>query len=298
VQERRMPEVTRNQIIDRMVAMVGAPVPTDPNQAVGRQWIRRQAMDILGTIGQVGVDGKVYATLLKVISTPAEPILARATAADAIGRLNYPQGFKADGKELVVQIASISLQAALEESKRLEQRALKRVEILELNGGLGEFLGPIGPIGHGRGGPGMVGAPPPIFGGPPPGAGVDQGPPIDPLEKRDLDYAKVASRRLRAIVAACYGSLAGVRSSERGLPQFLKTNLEAKKPFDALSPSLRQMAEFLEDDIKDIYLFEEDLKQRSQNLGQALATFVQPVKAADPMPMPMQATPDDPLGGR
>ena len=142
----------------------------------------------------------------------------------------------------------------------------------------------------------MVGPPPPIFGGPQPG-GEAVASPIDPLEKRDLDYARVASRRLRAIVAACYGSIAGIRAADKGLPLFLKTNADPTN-LGKVGRPLKEMAEFLEDDIRDVYLFEEDLKQRTLNLSQALAGFAPAAKPATTTPMPMPMTPDDPLGGR
>jgi len=281
VQERRMPEITRNQLIDKMVLMVAAPVPSDPVLAEGRQWIRRQAMEVLGSLGHLGVDGKVFATLKNVLANAKEPVLLRAAAAGAIGRLNYPQGYKTDTKQLIVEIASIPLAAVAEEGKRLEARTLKRELILERK----EGGNPINPGVRGPEiGPGIL----------PPIGGAD--PNLDPREKRDLDYSKVASRRLRAIVGACYSSLAGVRNAEKGLPALLLASSDPT--LTTLAKPVRELAMFLEEDTTDVYEFEEKLLQRGQNLSQALAPFVQPAKSAVPMPMPMTTTPDepDPLG--
>jgi hypothetical protein len=57
--------------------------------AAGREWLLMQAMETLGTFGSVGTDAAVYKALLAATADAKLSHRARASAAAALGQLNY-----------------------------------------------------------------------------------------------------------------------------------------------------------------------------------------------------------------
>ncbi len=55
----------------------------------GREWILRQALEILGRSGSVGENNAVFTLLAKTLSDAKLPLKIRTAAAESLGRLNY-----------------------------------------------------------------------------------------------------------------------------------------------------------------------------------------------------------------
>jgi hypothetical protein len=55
----------------------------------GREWIFRQAIDILGRLGSVGESNAVFTLLAKTLSDDKLPLKTRTVAAESLGLLNY-----------------------------------------------------------------------------------------------------------------------------------------------------------------------------------------------------------------
>jgi hypothetical protein len=78
----------RKAVTAAMLHVAAEPLPRGTARD-GREWILRQALDVLGRLGSVGDGNAVFTALLKTLGDGKLPMRARTAAADALGRLNY-----------------------------------------------------------------------------------------------------------------------------------------------------------------------------------------------------------------
>jgi hypothetical protein len=73
------------QVVPLMVKVVG----NDNLRSDEWRWMRGQAADIIGIVGDAGPNGEVAKALIVMLADPALPFTQRGKAARALGRLNY-----------------------------------------------------------------------------------------------------------------------------------------------------------------------------------------------------------------
>jgi hypothetical protein len=81
-------EDARKALTAAMLKVASDPLPRGPARD-GREWILRQALDVLGRLGTVGDGNAVFTLLAKALADEKLPLQTRMAAADALGRLNY-----------------------------------------------------------------------------------------------------------------------------------------------------------------------------------------------------------------
>ena len=104
----------QNVLIDPVVA---APVVALMTKAAGAKlhsdewrWMRGQAADILGSVGDPGSNGEVVAALVVMVADPNLPLIQRGKAARALGKLNY-NGNVPDAEKYIQALAEFGSDA-------------------------------------------------------------------------------------------------------------------------------------------------------------------------------------------
>lgn len=75
------------------------------------QWIRRQAINVLGHVGEMGRDGEIANMLMKFIADESEPMSIRCAAAEAFGSLDFSKGPKVQYKLATQMLAKLTTDA-------------------------------------------------------------------------------------------------------------------------------------------------------------------------------------------
>ncbi len=97
------------------VAADGFPTGT---ARVGREWILRQAIDILGRLGSVGENNAVFTLLSKTLSDSKLPLKTRTAAADALGRLSYSGATGINPADVAAMLGQLAIDACTEELRQ------------------------------------------------------------------------------------------------------------------------------------------------------------------------------------
>jgi len=79
--------------------------------AVGHQWLRQLAIELLELLKTAGPNGQVALALIEVLADTNNPISIRVAAARTLGKLDYSQGFPADLNKLLREMGQLALDA-------------------------------------------------------------------------------------------------------------------------------------------------------------------------------------------
>ncbi len=98
------------------MAVIGAPRPTG-RSADGYAWMRKLAAEVLGDLAAPGDNGEVATALVGMVADAAAPFIARCTAAEALGRLDYASAAGLDASKLAIPLGKLAVDACAAEAK-------------------------------------------------------------------------------------------------------------------------------------------------------------------------------------
>ena len=165
----------KTPLVQQLIALSQQTDPPAGRSAEGHTWMRRRALEGLMYVSQAGPTLEISDVISKLMSSDAEPLPLRCTAADIMGRLDYKDpvvpATDISGKQLGL-LALASCQAELTRLENYEKLAAMRTKLPTqygsgmAGGGGGDMAGMMmGGMGGGSGPPpGMQG---PNMGGPP-----------------------------------------------------------------------------------------------------------------------------------
>ena len=78
----------RQEVFAAVMKLAESPLRPGPT-AEGQGWVKSQALEILGSLGETGKNNVVPDLLGKILGDPDMPLTVRRAAARALGRLNY-----------------------------------------------------------------------------------------------------------------------------------------------------------------------------------------------------------------
>ena len=110
---------TRTALIAALVKLISSPTPPDRLPS-GYDWMRGQASDVLGAIGQPGEKGEVAIALAQVVANSKATLGTRRAAARALGRLDYAKASALNVSPLAVALAQVTVDACQRAKRDLE----------------------------------------------------------------------------------------------------------------------------------------------------------------------------------
>lgn len=123
-QDQPIPGAQKAEVVDLMQAMASETSPPDERTQEVHTWLRRRALEVLGTVGQVGEDREVFNLLVDLVSDPDEPTALRCTAARVMAGLDYTEVDVSDVKpaETAQKLGALAVQACLNEAAWVEEQ--------------------------------------------------------------------------------------------------------------------------------------------------------------------------------
>jgi hypothetical protein len=107
----------KNQIFTAMSRLAGE----DDGGEAGRQWMRMQAMEILGLLGMPGNDNQVADALSRIVANAEAPSFMRCAAAETLGKLKYASGNGLNLVDLAKGLGQLMLKACQEELQSVKE---------------------------------------------------------------------------------------------------------------------------------------------------------------------------------
>jgi hypothetical protein len=135
-------------IVTAMLKWVNAKEPPEGRSQTGHDWLRRRAIEVLGLLGTPGDGNAVVTSLDGLLLDQDQSVAVRCTAAEALGKLNLPQGAM-DAKEMARNIATVAVFACRKEIARVEEQLAKDQEAKA--SAAGSMYGGSGGYGYGSG---------------------------------------------------------------------------------------------------------------------------------------------------
>jgi hypothetical protein len=86
----------------------------------GREWILRQAIDILGRLGSVGENNAVFRLLANTVSNAKLPLKTRTAAAESLGRLDYSGASGINAADVAAVLGQLAIDACAEELQQVK----------------------------------------------------------------------------------------------------------------------------------------------------------------------------------
>ena len=197
------------RIVDLMLSLVNAKDPPAGRSREGHDWMRRRAVEILGWLGSVGDNDKVFVALDALVADDAAPVSLRCAAAEALGRLNYPARLSVNVVEMAKKLGALGAYACLKEARRVELQQEREQKEKAAASGVGAYGAGATAYsgGYGGGMPGMFGAP-----------SIGTGDTFDPLAYRiDLTRRRVKYQTLM-VKRGLAGPDAGKQQRPRMIP--------------------------------------------------------------------------------
>lgn len=109
-------------IVNAMLGLAEAKEPPEGRSPEAHAWMQRRAIEILGMLGSTGQGNRVVTVLEQTAGDDSLPIAVRCSAADALGKLNYPANIQINAPEIAKRLGSIAVLACREEIKRVEDQ--------------------------------------------------------------------------------------------------------------------------------------------------------------------------------
>ncbi|MCA9188866.1 MAG: hypothetical protein R3E01_12110 [Pirellulaceae bacterium] len=143
---KKMPAAARQKIQDAMLELAGAVSPPPGRSAEGHAWMRRQALEILGRLGESGADAKVVKIMEQTLSGPDEQLPVQIAAASALASIKLAPSDIANADTVIEKLGELALIACNHElQEQLDMRAQGSM------GGYGGEGGGRGGYGYGAG---------------------------------------------------------------------------------------------------------------------------------------------------
>jgi len=98
-------------LVPALVQLVGTKTPPADRSADGHDWMRCQALEILGVLGVAGANGQVAKAIHAVAADKKEAMFVRMFAARALGYLNYTGVSGLDASAMGEAIAQLAMDA-------------------------------------------------------------------------------------------------------------------------------------------------------------------------------------------
>jgi len=297
--------IPNEQNRDNVIALTGqlAAARSAPGRtAAGHAWMRRRAIEILGTLGVPGEDSETARLLAEIISQESNPLSVRLAAADALGRLRATDETSIDTNSTAVSLGKLALQVCKDFSDEMQAEIdrRRRERMMGFPGGGGAMgagmpgMGP-GAMGLGAMGPGMEGGPMEMMG---PGAmgpggmgpgGMGQAGQRPRAEQDDGGIR----RRLKAHLLDIQTGLAGPGGENpRGLTRMAKEDDAKKLVSSILGPIQNWLGMLEERDLEDeklVAALERSLNTYRNLLREAAPTAPPPAAPATPEAEPAEA---------
>jgi hypothetical protein len=108
-------------IIKLMIAIVDGSAPPGERSPEGQLWMNRRAVNILGALGDVGLDNIVVVKLESILTDESADMLYRCDAAVALGRIRFPDGASPDPTRYADMLAVVASRAARSELRALAE---------------------------------------------------------------------------------------------------------------------------------------------------------------------------------
>ena len=297
----------RVEILAELNSIVSTKVPPAGRSPEGQTWLRRRALEALGHAFALQVDASFAKVLEDIITSDAEPISLRCTAAEVMSRVDYKAPVALPIVPTAKNLGYLALYACHTELLRLENLKKKDEELVKISGGGGGTPG--GGMAAGGGGTAVGG------GGPGastsmmqgmakmPGMGGNKGKgtdgkiskaSMDPLAYR-VDYSK---RRLRAELYAVQLALgekkksAAAEPSARGVIAYAKAETETKA-VDNITSQVKAVIREVETLDQDMATYEKSLRaemKKLENLTRPLPVAAK-TEVAKPAAVPEEEIP-------
>lgn len=159
--QRRLVGNAENLIADTMVKLVNEKQPPEGRSQAGHDWMRRRAVEVLGTLGSPGQNNSVVTALDGVLTDINSAVSLRCAAAEALGRLRLPANANLAVADTAKKLASVAVFACKKEAQRVEdQEAREAKDKLQSMPGAGYAMGGYGGYMDGGYGSMMPGAMP------------------------------------------------------------------------------------------------------------------------------------------
>ncbi len=128
---RRIPGAKKRVVADEMLALLESAPPAS-RSSEGHTWMQRRAIDILASLGMVGVDPKMNAVLAKIVADEAAPISLRCTASEALAHWSADGKQKIDATALSRQLGILAVKACADELTRIGALGARERELTAL----------------------------------------------------------------------------------------------------------------------------------------------------------------------
>lgn len=113
----------QNQILGALLKIVAGADAADSSDP-GRNWMRKQAVEILGLLGNVGVNNQVVQVLSAIIGDTKASFSMRSTAAESLGKLKFAGAGGLNPLDLAKPLGQLMLDACDAELKSVKDTKL------------------------------------------------------------------------------------------------------------------------------------------------------------------------------
>jgi hypothetical protein len=238
----------RSQIIADLLPILRSDPPAGRSPR-GHEWIQRQVMEILGSLGETGPRNVVVAELRKFLIDENKLLSLRCSAAAALGQLRYSGRLPLSWQQLAGEMGAVAAKACQDELKWLKQRiADRQAQLVTTEPDLVSEM-----LGAGSGGSGEI---------------VDVGDPV--LHRCD----QLARRRLKSRMIAISTGLSAV------------DRLEPSGPAGVRIDRLIEAVDGVKRALEEVGVPPEDLPQRIDETSKNLEEQVNKVLGGEKPPTP------------
>jgi hypothetical protein len=119
---------TRTVLVAALVKLISSPTPPDRLPS-GYDWMRGQASDVLGAIGQPGEKGEVAIALSQVVANSKATAGTRRAAARALGRLDYAKAGSLNVSPIAVALAQLTVDACQRAKRDIEASTVSSANV-------------------------------------------------------------------------------------------------------------------------------------------------------------------------
>ena len=162
-QRRLVGNNAETMIIEALIKRIDEKEAPEGRSQQGHDWMRRRAVEILGYLGSPGQNNSVVTALDGILSDNRALVALRCSAAEALGRLQFPANTKIDVTDIARKLATVAVFACQKELQRVEEQEAREAKEAMPRAGMGYAMesGYGGPeYGGMMGGDGMMGGMP------------------------------------------------------------------------------------------------------------------------------------------
>ena len=123
------------RIVDLMLGLANTKDAPQGRSQAGHDWMRRRAIEILGTLGNVGENNKVASALAAIVDDDHASVSLRCSVVEALGQLNYPGNATVAVADIAKKMGAVAAHACYEEIQRVEDQQKREQEERDASGG-------------------------------------------------------------------------------------------------------------------------------------------------------------------